>query len=84
MSERSVLIRERLFEVIHHGEIENPDLVKIVEHIANDILNCKTKANYPKGKISKITNKEPSYHLWKWSHKETFKIDGKLFIVDNE
>jgi uncharacterized protein YnzC (UPF0291/DUF896 family) len=46
MAERSEQIRERLFEVIHQGELENFDLIKIVEHIANDILNCKTKSIY--------------------------------------
>jgi len=83
MSERSIQIRERLFEVIHQGELENSDLVKIVEHIANDILNCKTKSNYPIGKISKTTNKQPSYHLWRWA-KEKLTIDGVIFIIDNE
>lgn len=83
MLERSEKIRERLFEVIHQGELENFDLVKIVEHIANDILNCKTKSNYCKDKISKITGRKKSYHAWRWA-KEKVVIDGETFIVDNE
>jgi hypothetical protein len=83
MSERSIQIRERLFEVIHQGELENCDLIKIVEHIANDILNCKTKSNYCKDKISKITGRKKSYHAWRWA-KEKLTIDGVIFIIDNE
>jgi hypothetical protein len=84
MAERSEQIRERLFECIHNGEVENSDLVKIVEHIANDILNAKTKMNLRRGKVSKFTGREPSYNSWKFKHNNRFTINGKLFIVDNE
>ena len=39
---RSVLIRERLFECIHNGELDNDDLVQIIEHISI-ILNLQTR-----------------------------------------
>lgn len=42
---RSELIRERLFECIHNGELENSDLVQIFEHVGK-ILNLKTMSNF--------------------------------------
>jgi hypothetical protein len=82
MFERSIKIRERLIECIHQGELDNSDLIQIFEHIGI-ILNLKTKSNYCKDKISKITGRKKSYHAWRWA-KEKVKIDGETFIVDNE
>jgi hypothetical protein len=84
MASRSEIIRERMFECIHNGELENSDLVKICEYIVNDILQAKTKSNYRKGKISKFTGKEPSYHLWKWAKGGFMNLNGTIFIVDND
>lgn len=42
---RSAIIRERLFECIHNGELENSDLVKIFEHVAI-ILNICSLSDY--------------------------------------
>lgn len=80
---RSEQIKERLFECIHNGELDNKDLISLVEYVANDILQAKTKANYHKGKISKITGREKCYAAWRWA-KEKFQINGEVFIVDNE
>lgn len=77
MSSRSEQIRERLFEVIHNCEMENSDLVKIFEHIGNDILNLQTKSSYGK-------NKGKCYNAYKFSKAEKATIRGMLFICDND
>jgi hypothetical protein len=82
MPERSEQIKERLIECIHNGELENSDLIQIFEHIGV-ILNLKTKSNFCKDKISKITGRKKSYHAWRWA-KEKLTIDGVIFIIDNE
>jgi len=90
MTSRSEQIRERLFECIHKGELEDNDLVKIFEYIGNDILQLKTKSNLHKGKISKITGWEKSYNSHKWAKGKNGRkakrayIDGVEFISDNE
>jgi hypothetical protein len=75
MAQRSEQIRERLFECIHNGEVENCDLMKIFEYIGNDILNLQTRTSY--GKV-----KGKSYNAHQWA-KEKVKIKTKEFIVDN-
>lgn len=47
MTDRSELIKNRLFECIHNGELKNDDLVQIFEHISV-ILNIKTLSKYAK------------------------------------
>jgi hypothetical protein len=84
MTSISEQIRERLFECIRQGELETDDLIKIIEHAANDVLNAKTKSNYPKGKISKITGREKCYQSHKWAKGKRFYINRIEFIVDNE
>jgi hypothetical protein len=84
MVTRSVKIRDRLFECIDNYELETDDLVKIVERIANDILKAKTKTNFTKSKISKITGRNKSYNAWSHAHAITLNINGKIFLVDNE
>jgi hypothetical protein len=75
MSERSIKIRERLFECIHNGELENSDLVQIFEHIGI-ILNLKTISNY--AKAEKI-----SYNGALKRKTQRVKIDNIDFIIDN-
>lgn len=72
----SELIRERLFECIHNGELSNDDLVKIIEHVS-DILNLQTLSNYAK-------NQNISYNGAKKRRLEKVNIAGELMIVDNE
>jgi hypothetical protein len=76
MSERSIKIRERLFECIHNGELENSDLVQIFEHIGT-ILNLKTITNY--AKANKI-----SYNGALKRKTDRIKIDSIELIIDNE
>lgn len=76
MSERSAKIRERLFEVIHNGEIKNSDLVQIFEHIST-ILNLQTITNYAK-------SENISYNGALKRKLATTKIDGQTFIINNE
>jgi len=73
---KSVRIRERLFECIHNGMIDTPDLVQIFEVIGNDYLNCKTLSNYAR-------NKSISYNGAKLQ-KNTTKVNGIKFIIDND
>lgn len=73
---KSERIRERLFECIHNGMIETPDLVQIFEVIGNDYLNCQTLSNYAR-------NKGISYNGAKLQ-KNITKINGTKFIIDNE
>lgn len=76
MSERSIKIRERLFECIHNGELENSDLVQIFEHIGI-ILNLKTITNYAKAN-------NISYNGALKRKTDKTKIDKVEFIIDNE
>jgi hypothetical protein len=76
MAERSAKIRERLFEVIHNGEIENSDLVQIFEHIAI-ILNLQTITNYAK-------SEKISYNGALKRKTERATIDNVEFIINNE
>jgi hypothetical protein len=76
MSERSIKIKERVFECIHNGELENSDLVQIFEHIGT-ILNLQTLSNYAK-------NNKISYNGALKRKTERLKIDKIEFIIDNE
>lgn len=76
MPEMSMKIRERLFECIHNGELENSDLVQIFEHIGI-ILNLKTITNYAKAN-------NISYNGALKRKTERVKIDTIEFIIDNE
>jgi len=76
MSERSVVIRERLFEVIHNGEINNRDLVQIFEHISI-ILNLKTISNYAK-------SEKISYNGALKRKTERLIVDKVEFIINND
>jgi len=73
---RSELIRERLFECIHKGEVENDDMVKIIEHLCK-ILNLQTKTNY-------ASARRISYNGVKFSKHHRVKIDSEEFIVNND
>ena len=72
---KSVQIRERLFELIHNGEIEKADLVQIFEH-TGAILNAQTLSNYAR-------ENGISYNGAK-RQKETASIDGVKFIIKND
>lgn len=76
MSERSIKIREKLFECIHKGELENSDLVQIFEHIGI-ILNLKTITNYAKAN-------NISYNGALKRKTDKVKIDKVEFIINNE
>jgi len=73
---KSARIRERLFECIHNGMIDTPDLVQIFEVIGNDYLNCQTLSNYAR-------NNGISYNGAKLQ-KNITKINGSKFIIDND
>jgi hypothetical protein len=76
MAERSAKIRERLFEVIHNGEINNGDLVQIFEHIGI-ILNLKTISNYAK-------SENISYNGALKRKTESVVVDKVEFIINND
>ena len=73
---RSEKIRERLFECFHNDEIENGDMVKMVERLA-DILNLKTVTNY-------AASEGISYNGAKKREKPYVIIDGQMFVVNNK
>jgi hypothetical protein len=81
--DRSAIIRERLFEVIHNGELNNQDLVKIVSRIINDILNAQTRASY-RDRINPKTGKKYCYNSHQFAKGERFLLRGIEFITDNE
>lgn len=74
--DRGGKIKNRLFECIHNGEIENSDLVQIIEHNCK-ILNLQTISNYAK-------NEGISYNGAKKRNLEIIRIDGIKFIIDNK
>jgi hypothetical protein len=76
MPERSAKIRERLFEVIHNGEINNGDLVQIFEHIGI-ILNLQTISNYAK-------SEKISYNGALKRKTEKVTINSVEFIINND
>ena len=80
---RSEQITERLFQCIHKGEIDNIDLVQIVVHIANDILNSKTKSSYT-NRINPNTGKKYNYRSHKFAKGLRYEINNVEFITDNE
>jgi hypothetical protein len=73
--ERSAKIRERLFECIHNGEIEDEDLAKITEHCCK-ILNLQTISNFSK-------SENISYNGVKYKKNGRVFIDGCEFIINN-
>ena len=73
---RSALIRERLFECIHKGEIDNVDMVQIISHIST-ILNLQTLTTYAQ-------RQNISYNGAKKRQSPTMTIAGQTFIIDNE
>ena len=73
--QRSQLIRERLFECIHNGEINNADMVKIIEHCFI-ILNLQTLSDYAK-------THNISYNGAKL-RKNNIILANVKFIIDNE
>lgn len=75
-SKRSTTIKERLFECVHNGELNNEDLFLIVGHLCK-ILNLKTIANYAK-------EKSLSYNGAKKRKCRFIQIDNSKFIIDNE
>lgn len=72
---RSELIRERLFECIHNGELTNEDIIKITEHCFI-ILNLQTLSDYSR-------NRKISYNGAK-CQKNIIVLGNVKFIVDNE
>lgn len=79
-TEKSVLIRERLFECIHNGDIETEDLIQIFEHLVN-ILNPVTFMTF-------ANNYGISYngvHVSReYKKRHEVIIDKKKFILDIE
>ena len=73
--ERSALIRERLFECIHNGELNNNDLVQIIEHVGR-ILNLQTLSSYAK-------QERISYNGAKKRNLKTVCLNGVDLIIDN-
>lgn len=73
---RSELIRERLFECIHNGELSNGDLFKIFNHTA-DILNIKTLAEYAR-------SEGISYQGALKRQLQIFNFSGLKLVADNE
>ena len=73
--ERSALIRDRLFECIHNGELNNDDLVQIFEHVGV-ILNLQTLSGYSR-------QENISYQGAKKRNKTSINIGGVNFIIDN-
>lgn len=71
---RSELIRERLFECIHNGELTNEDVVKIADYCFK-ILNLQTLSDYSK-------NKNISYNGAK-CQKDIVVMGNVKFIIDN-
>lgn len=76
MQKRSELIRERLFECIHNGELETSDLVQIIEHLSI-ILNLKTLSQYAK-------DEQISYNGAKKRQTDCVTIAGEKLIVNAE
>lgn len=74
--DKSVIIREKLFEYIHNGEITNSDLVKIIEH-GCIILNLQTLSNYAK-------SENISYNGAKKRNVENIIIDSIKFTINND
>lgn len=77
MQTRSELIKNRLIECIHNGELDNPDLVQIFEHVGK-ILNLKTLSNYAKD--NGITYNGAKIRLAK---QKPIIIDDVEFYIDN-
>jgi len=74
---RSKEIKDRLFECIHNGELENEDLLEIWSHIGNDILNLQTITSYK--------NKHKcAYNGVKFKKNLRGYLQKKEYIVDNE
>lgn len=73
---RSMLIRDRLFECIHNGEIDHQDLVQIFKHLM-DILNISTLSDY--ARINKI-----SYQGALKRKLEILDYRGIKLIIDND
>ena len=73
---RSTIIRERLFECIHNGELENYDLVKIFEHIGT-ILNVCSLTEYAK-------RNGISYQGALKRNLTSYIFGGLKFVTDNE
>lgn len=72
---RSTIIRERLFECIHKGELENSDMVQIIEHLSI-ILNLQTQTSFAK-------SNNISYNGVKFAKNRRVIIDRQNFIVNN-
>ena len=77
MQARSELIKNRLIECIHNGELENTDLVQIFEHVGK-ILNLKTLSNYAKD--NGITYNGAKVRLAK---QEPIIVDDIELYIDN-
>lgn len=73
---RSVIIRERLFECIHNGEMENDDLVKVFEHVGI-ILNVCSLTEYAK-------RNNISYHGALKRNLNAYIFGGLKFVTDNQ
>ena len=73
---RSAFIRERLFECIHNGELENDDLVKIFEHTGM-ILNVCSLTEYAK-------RNGISYQGALKRNLTSYIFGGLKFVTDNQ
>ena len=75
MSDRSLIIKDRLFACIHKGELNNDDLVQIFEHVAI-ILNIKTLSQYAK-------DENISYQGAIKRNLKVYKFNGLKLVTDN-
>jgi hypothetical protein len=73
--ERSEIIRDRLIECIHNGELNNDDLVQIIEH-GFKILNLQTLSDYAR-------NNNKSYNGAKLQ-KNQITLGNIKYIIDND
>jgi hypothetical protein len=71
---RSEIIKERLFECIHNGEVENIQLWQIFDHVTDILGLCSVKEYSERHKVSE-----------QYSHRLPHKIKyGVKLIIDNK
>lgn len=70
-------------QLVHEGELENKDIIKIVQYLHNDILNAQTKASHRK-QINPITGKNYSYNSHQFMKGERYTLSDIEFITDNK
>lgn len=63
---------------VHDGVINNNDIIEIVKHLVNDILNAQTRVSY------KNLHNKGSYNAHQFAKGERFELRGIEFICDNK